>query len=57
MGDVLLRPSNQYLEDELPGSGTISKLREDFGTYSSAGGSEVVVILLHLPPMLCDLVG
>ena len=35
----------------------LSKLREDFGAYSSAGGSEEVAILLHLPPMLCDLVG
>ena len=51
MGGVLSRPLNQDLEDELPGSGTIGKLREDFGAYSSASGSEEVAILLHLPPM------
>ena len=57
MEDVLSWPSNQDLEDELPGSGITGKLREDFGMRSSAGGSEEVATLLHFPPMLCELVG
>ena len=57
MRGVLSRPLNHDLEGELPRSRIIGKLSEDFGTRSSAGGSEEVVILLHFPTMLFDWVG